>query len=248
MSTLQQKKGQSQVQQKHEGSLLQTGTWNKVFPKQHNTEVKSCIFVKKLMAVAISNITYLRSIFPEKAFSNRSLDGLPLKILKEVSDCEAATSLVSWLRGAFEAIEKRYLKELIFIIYMNPENTNDVHEMYTFRFGYTEGDRMECQLLQGQNEKRINSVTDDDLYKATQSMLRTIIVLVQGLGPLPDSAYMTMKLKYYDEFTPTDYEPPGFCPTEWTSPTLPSGAVSLNSGDVSTNFHTMKLRVKAAPH
>ena len=109
MSTLQQKKGQSQVQQKHEGSLLQTGTWKKIFPKQHNTEVKSCIFVKKLMAVAISNITYLRSIFPEKAFSNRSLDGLPLKILKEDSGCEAATSLVTWLRGAFEAIEKRYL-------------------------------------------------------------------------------------------------------------------------------------------
>ena len=78
-------------------------------------------------------------------------------------------------------------------------------------------------------------------------MLRNIIVLVQGLGPLPASAYMTMKLTYYDECTPVDYEPQGFSPTEWTSPQFPVEAVSVNSGEVSTNFHTLKLRVKANP-
>ena len=134
MASLLQKRSQTQSSQKGGGTVLQTGTWSKVFPKQHNTETKSCTFVKKLMAVAISNITYLRSIFPEKVFSNRSLDGLPLKILKENSGSEAATSLVSWLRGAFEALEKRYLRELIFIIYQNPEDTDNIHEMYTFRF------------------------------------------------------------------------------------------------------------------
>ena len=74
-------------------------------------QTKSCTFVKKLMAVAISNITYLRSVFPEKVYANRVLDGLPLKILREDTDCEAATSLVGWLRGAFDALDKRYLRE-----------------------------------------------------------------------------------------------------------------------------------------
>ena len=136
MSVVQQKR-QLKSQLTEQKSLLKTGTWSKVFPKQHNTDTKSCIFIKKLMAVAISNITYLRSIFPEKAFSNRSLDGLPLKILKENSGCEAATDLVNWLRGAFEALEKRYLRELMLIVYLNPENPDSIQEMYTFRFGYT---------------------------------------------------------------------------------------------------------------
>ena len=67
------------------------------------------------------------------------------------------------------------------------------------------------------------------------------------MGPLPDSAYMTMKLTYYDEVTPEDYEPHGFCATELTVPKLPQGTVSLNSGEVSTNFHSVKIRVKAVP-
>ena len=247
MSVLQQKTRLLQSQQIEQKSLLQTGTWSKVFPKQQNTETKSCTFVKKLMAVAISNITYLRSIFPENVFSNRSLDGLPVKILKEKTGCEAAENLVSWLHGAFEALEKRYLRELMLVIYLDPEDSNNVHEMYTFRFGYSDGDRAECQILQGVDKKQVQTITDDDLYKTTQMMLRNIIVLVQGLGPLPDSAYMTMKLTYYDEITPLDYEPQGFSPTEWTPPQLPEEAVSLNSGEVSTNFHTLKLRVKAIP-
>ena len=133
------------------------------------------------------------------------------------------------------------------IIYLDPEDQNNIHEMYTFRFGYSDGDRAECQLLQGVDQKQVQTVTDDDLYKATQMMLRNIIVLVQGLGPLPASAYMTMKLTYYDKCTPVDYEPQGFSPTEWTSPQFPVEAVSVNSGEVSTNFHTLKLRVKANP-
>ena len=69
MASLLQKRSQTEISQKGGGTALQTGTWSKVFPKQHNTETKSCTFVKKLMAVAISNITYLRSIFPEKVYS-----------------------------------------------------------------------------------------------------------------------------------------------------------------------------------
>ena len=58
---------------------------------------------------------------------------------------------------------------------------------------------------------------------------------------------MTIKLTYYDCITPSDYEPKVFSPTEWTSMESPDGAVSVNSGEVSTNFHSMKLKVKAVP-
>jgi len=38
--------------------------------------VQSALFVKKLLAVAVSNIAYLRAIFPENAFGDRSLEGI----------------------------------------------------------------------------------------------------------------------------------------------------------------------------
>ena len=74
-------------------SLIQSGNWNKVFPTKFDTEARSCVFVKKLITVAISNITYLRSMFPENAYANRSMDGLKLKILKSNNDCPEALNL-----------------------------------------------------------------------------------------------------------------------------------------------------------
>jgi hypothetical protein len=68
-------------------NLNQVGNWSKTFPAKMETDTKSCVFVKKLLTVSISNITYLRSMFPEEAYSNRSMDGLPLKILMEKNSC-----------------------------------------------------------------------------------------------------------------------------------------------------------------
>ena len=101
-------------------NLVQAGNWNKTFPAKMETDTKSCVFVKKLLTVSISNITYLRSMFPEEAYSNRSMDGLPLKILMEKNNCKAAAVLASWMVGAFDALERKYLRELLFIIYVDP--------------------------------------------------------------------------------------------------------------------------------
>ena len=49
--------------------------WAQIFPNEQVTEQKSCLFVKKLLAVAVSNITYLRAIFPEHAFGDKCLEG-----------------------------------------------------------------------------------------------------------------------------------------------------------------------------
>ena len=69
--------------------------WSGIFPTEQVTQQQSALFVKKLLAVAvsemvsffnvllnfgslaqISNITYLRTIFPEHAFGDRCLEGV----------------------------------------------------------------------------------------------------------------------------------------------------------------------------
>jgi len=225
-------------------NLLQTGNWSKTFPAKMETETKSCVFVKKLLTVSISNITYLRSMFPEEAYSNRSMDGLPLKILMEKNKCKAAATLASWLVGAFDALERRYLRELLFIIYVDPALPDKVHEMYTFKFSYP-GGKVACQMLQGEERKEVENIHPDTIYKSTQALLRSIITITQGLSPLPTSAYLSMKLTYYDDVTPEDYEPAGFGPAEHQDVQFPLGSLHLGAGDVTTSHHSVKLRVDA---
>jgi meiosis-specific protein HOP1 len=213
-----------------------------MFPSKLETEVKSAQFVKKLVAVAVSNITYIRSMFPEDAYANKSLDKLPLKILKQNNACEEAGTLASWLVGAFDAIENKYLKELMLIVHQDPTVLDVVHEMYTFRFSYPSG-LATCEVgLQGGDGRNIAL---ENVKKSTQSLLRTVLELTQGLAPLPASAHVSMKLTYYDQVTPTDYEPVGFVPTELVIPRLPAGARSLNWGEVETSHHTVGLQVQA---
>jgi len=50
--------------------------WSSTFPEQIVTELESVRFVKKLLAVAVSNISYLRSMFPERAFGDRRIEGI----------------------------------------------------------------------------------------------------------------------------------------------------------------------------
>ena len=89
--------------------------WAAIFPNEQVTEQQSTLFVKKLLAVAVSNITYLRylllpqvcrqciivlmycrTIFPEHAFGDRCLEDLNLKILRDDSSCPGACQVIQW--------------------------------------------------------------------------------------------------------------------------------------------------------
>ncbi|KAL3842591.1 hypothetical protein ACJMK2_020585 [Sinanodonta woodiana] len=56
------------------GRTRQCNPWSSIFPTEQVTETQSALFVKKLIAVAISNIAYLRAIFPEHSFGDRCLE------------------------------------------------------------------------------------------------------------------------------------------------------------------------------
>jgi len=114
--------------------LQSGGTWTETFPENQVTQRQSTVFMKKLLAIAVSNIAYLRVIFPEKAFSNRSLENLNLKILKNDKSYPWAVQLINWLEGVFDALNKKYLRMLILGIYRHPSDPNTLLEMYTFRF------------------------------------------------------------------------------------------------------------------
>ena len=73
MSTTQKIRGQS---------TKEPGNWTTMFPAKIKSQQASLVYVKKLLSVGVSTISYLRSMFPEEAYANKSLEGLKLKIIK----------------------------------------------------------------------------------------------------------------------------------------------------------------------
>jgi len=119
--------------------------------------------------------------------------------------------MIDWIKGVFDAVDKKYLRMIIFGIYHSTSDPNTLLEMYTFRFSYKDGAGLEIY----RNDCRISSTsTASETKKATISLLRSLCNLIKTFRPLPDDVQVTMKLYYYDDVTPEDYEPPGFKPAE----------------------------------
>ena len=113
----------------------------------------------------------------------------------------------------FDALERSFLKSLTFSIYKRSEkerqqspetdgvDENDILlECYNFGIEYTN------------NSLSLNGVamTRDTLKKQAVSFIRCLIEFSNTLDTLPEERYLSMKLSYYDDMTPTGYEPEFF--------------------------------------
>ncbi|NXA11351.1 HORM1 protein, partial [Sapayoa aenigma] len=211
-----------------------------VFPKIIATEQQSLMLVKRLLAVAVSCITYLRGIFPESAYGTRYMDDVCVKILREDKNCPGSTQLVKWMLGCYDALQKKYVSLPVSVVYTHPEDPQTVTECYHFKFKYTH----KGPLLDFGREKESDStISCADTRRASILLIRKIYILMQNLSPLPDDVCLTMKLLYYDEVTPPDYQPPGFKEAEYEGLMFNEEPMYLNVGEVPTPFHLLKLKI-----
>nr|XP_010300404.1 PREDICTED: HORMA domain-containing protein 2 [Balearica regulorum gibbericeps] len=227
--------------------LLQTRQKNKsskelLFPNKIATEQQSVVLVKRLLATSVSCITYMRGLFPESSYGTRYLDDLCLKILREDKSCLGSLQIVKWIQGCFDALERQYLHIAVLAIYTNPKEPETVTELYQFKFKYKK-EVPQMDIISNQMNV-VNGVCSKDVRQASRLLIRKLYLLMQNLGPLPDDVTLTMKLLYYNDVTPKDYQPPGFKEDGNAGDLLFDGdPVNLRVGSVSTGFHLMKVRV-----
>ncbi|XP_074895683.1 HORMA domain-containing protein 1 [Buteo buteo] len=212
-----------------------------VFPNKISTEQQSLMLVKRLLAVAVSCITYLRGIFPESAYGTRYMDDVCVKILREDKNCPGSTQLVKWMLGCYDALQKKYLRMIVLAVYTNPEDPQTVTECYHFKFKYTHNGPL--LDFSSKNKRNDSTITCGDTRKASVLLIRKIYILMQNLSPLPNDVFLTMKLFYYDEVTPSDYQPPGFKEGECEGMIFDGEPMYLNVGEVPTPFHMLKVKV-----
>uniref|UniRef100_A0A8C2X507 HORMA domain-containing protein n=1 Tax=Cyclopterus lumpus TaxID=8103 RepID=A0A8C2X507_CYCLU len=67
-----------------------------LLPNQILTEQQSLVVMKKLLAIAVSGITYLRGLFPEDAYGSKYVADQKVMILKEERSCPGAIQIVEW--------------------------------------------------------------------------------------------------------------------------------------------------------
>ncbi|XP_049604159.1 zebrafish testis-expressed 38 isoform X4 [Syngnathus scovelli] len=216
--------------------------WTGLFPNDVNSKEGSLVYLKRMLAVAVSTITYLRGILPENAYCTRYLEDVCFKILRKDSSIPRARNVVKWLFGCFDALEKQYLEVVFIGVYTDPDKPNCIIESYSFKFKYREtGPEMDILRTNGVQLK----VTLEDTKRATVILIRQLSLLMQNLNILPDHIHISMKLYYYDNVTPALYEPPGFkeggCDSLWFEGT----AVHFEVGDVQTALHAFHVRVSA---
>ncbi|XP_034553035.1 HORMA domain-containing protein 1 isoform X2 [Notolabrus celidotus] len=217
---------------------VRTSQDTQLLPNQVISEQQSLVLMKKLLAIAVSGITYLRGLFPEKAYGSKYVEDQKVMILREERSCPGASQIVEWMQGCFEAIEKRYLRAVIMSIYTNQENPQKVTEFYQFKIQYTdEGAQMEFES----NNNNMMSMSSGSTKKASILLVRKLYMLMQNLGPLPDNVCLNMKLAYYENVTPQDYQPPGFKEADGDTMEFEREPVRLTMGEVVTPFHTLEL-------
>ncbi|XP_047319001.1 meiosis-specific protein ASY1 [Impatiens glandulifera] len=219
------------------------------------TEQDSLLLTRNLLRIAIFNISYIRGLFPEKYFNDKSVPALEMKIKKLMPMDADSRRLIDWMeKGVYDALQKKYLKTLLFCICEAIEGP--MIEEYAFSFCYSSSDSQEVSMninRTGYKEggtvkcKSMSEVTPSQMRSSACKMVRTLIQLMRTLDKMPEERTILMKLLYYDDVTPADYEPPFFrgCTEEEAHNAWTKNPLKMEVGNVNSKHFVLALRVKS---
>ncbi|GJN88507.1 hypothetical protein Rhopal_001473-T1 [Rhodotorula paludigena] len=253
---------------------------------------------QELLEAGIGCVAFLRGLLPEDSFEDYKLlaprppvsrssttgkddedkskqaqpSSVRVKKLRRGVSLEADKLLDYLELGATQAIEKGYLHQLIFAIYLDPDDPTNLVESYTFTFSYetdAEGNKASRSkpelVVQDQLSGMVISPSaygttkepprkEGDVKRQVQQMIKNLITSTQVLDELPRRRFLNIRLFYTDE-TPPDYEPPCFHPVEVDMPgyslTTPSVADPPDFGtlgSMATGFHGVALHTVSIAH
>ncbi|KAK4763374.1 hypothetical protein SAY86_009142 [Trapa natans] len=219
------------------------------------TEQDSLLLTRNLLRIAIFNISYIRGLFPEKYFTDKSVPALEMKIKKLMPMDAESRRLIDWMeKGVYDALQKKYLKTLLFCVCEALEGS--MIEEYSFSFSYSSSDSQEVLMNVNRtgNKKggafKCNSteeITPNQMRSSACKMVRTLVQLMRTLDKMPEERTILMKLLYYDDVTPTDYEPPFFrgCTNEEAYNPWTKSPLKMEVGNVNSKHFILALKVKS---
>ncbi|XP_015869539.3 meiosis-specific protein ASY1 [Ziziphus jujuba] len=220
------------------------------------TEQDSLLLTRNLLRIAIFNISYIRGLFPEKYFNDKNVPALEMKIKKLMPMDAESRRLIDWMeKGVYDALQNKYLKTLLFCVCEAVDGP--MIEEYAFSFSYSDSDSQEVSMNINRtgNKKqggtfKCNStveVTPNQMRSSACKMVRTLVQLMRTLDRMPEERTILMKLLYYDNVTPADYEPPFFrgCTEEEAHNPWTKSPLKMEVGNVNSKHFVLALKVKS---
>ncbi|CAN0908268.1 Meiosis-specific protein ASY1 [Linum grandiflorum] len=219
------------------------------------TQQDSLLLTRNLLRIAIFNISYIRGLFPEKYFTDKNVPALEMKIKKLVPLDAESRRLMDWMeKGVYDALQKKYLKMLLFCVCEAIDGP--MIEEYAFSFSYSDSDSQEVSMNVNRigNKKKggtfkcnsMTEITPNQMRSSACKMVRTLVQLMRTLDKMPEERTILMKLLYYDDITPAEYEPPFFkgCSEEAHNPWTKS-PLKMEVGNVNSKHFVLALKVKS---
>ncbi|XP_019464926.1 PREDICTED: uncharacterized protein LOC109363209 isoform X1 [Lupinus angustifolius] len=219
------------------------------------TEQDSLLLTRNLLRIAIFNISYIRGLFPEKYFNDKSVPALEMKIKKLMPLDAESRRLIDWMeKGVYDALQKKYLKTILFCVCEAVDGP--MIEEYAFSFCYSDSDKQEVSMnINRTGHKtggtfKCNSTTEitpQQMRSSACKMIRTLVQLMRTLEKMPEERTILMKLLYYDDVTPADYEPPFFrgCTEEEAYHPWSKNPLKMEVGNVNSKHFVLALKVKS---
>ena len=141
-----------------------------------------------------------------------------------------------------KALEKGYLHSMAFMVYRkdDKDKTSDavqVLETYTFNVQYPSS---KDDPISVNNQP----VTLENTKMQAIAFIRCLVEFASTLDVLPEDRWLTLKLTYYEDRTPIDYEPMFFSPAsenDVANFTMDRGALKIRIGKMGTSDHRLSL-------
>nr|CAB3498037.1 unnamed protein product [Digitaria exilis] len=168
----------------------------------------SCTFIQQtrnLLQIAIYNISYIRGLFHEKYFSDKSVTALEMKTKKLMPMDAQSRRLIQWMEkeqivlkqnlyglsivliclcndqlldqtlGVYDALQKKYLKTLLFCICEKEEGP--VIEEYSFSFGYPSDNTIELEMMMSCSGYKGGTTFSTNASEVTPDQMRYFLTL-----------------------------------------------------------------------
>ena len=137
-----------------------------------------------------------------------------MKVLPPLAKCkpevpEEVRMFLEWLEeGVLVALDRNYLRSVIFGVYtMEPDK---LHECYVYNVSYNDQNRCTGSFAKVGAAPAPSQSTEADVADQAKQMLRNVVSLCNTLDGLPEERYLTMKMHFYEDITPADWQPQHF--------------------------------------
>ncbi|CAK9302249.1 unnamed protein product, partial [Gordionus sp. m RMFG-2023] len=198
-------------------------------------EKLSINYIQKVYGISVSSILYIRKIFPENAFEKIKDKSMDLNVLIADEHDPNAYYVYKMMQGCYDAIKKKYLKKVIMGFYIEEDIAKNFIEYYIFQF--SSNNKMQVKIKKNKNVDKLTSYKSDNPLNLIQSLEKLKNIFIK----LPRNTRVSMRIFYYEDITPLDYQAPGFISTRDFDKLCKLNQLKI--GQMTTKWHMLSLNV-----